>query len=99
MTKAVTFRDYEKHSPVYEEKIVVTAAQQLEDFLNDNFYGEILMLLYSYYNHIFHIFHHELILLHIYALALLISNFHKYSDSYFIYYVYPIIYEIIHKSK
>ena len=47
MTKAVTFRDYEKHGPVYEEKIVVTAAQQLEDFLNDNFLGQVTNISYS----------------------------------------------------
>lgn len=47
MTKAVTFRDYETYSRVHEENIVVTAAQQLEDFLNDNFYGEVLNISYS----------------------------------------------------
>lgn len=47
MRKAVTFRDYEKYSPIYEENIVVTAAQQLEDFLNDNFYGRIVSIGYS----------------------------------------------------
>lgn len=47
MTKAVTFRDYEKYSPVYEEKIVVTAVQQLEDFLNDNFLGQVTNISYS----------------------------------------------------
>ena len=47
MTKVVTFKDYETYSRVYEEKIVVTAAQQLEDFLNDNFYGEVLNISYS----------------------------------------------------
>lgn len=47
MTKAVTFKDYETYSRVHEEKIVMTAAQQLEDFLNDNFYGEVLNISYS----------------------------------------------------
>ena len=47
VTKAVTFRDYEAYSRVHEENIVVTAAQQLEDFLNDNFYGEVLNISYS----------------------------------------------------
>lgn len=47
MTKAVTFRDYETYSRVHEENIIVTAVQQLEDFLNDNFYGEILNISYS----------------------------------------------------
>lgn len=47
MTKAMTFRDYERYSRAHEENIVVTAAQQLEDFLNDNFYGEVLNISYS----------------------------------------------------
>ena len=47
MTKAVTFRDYEKYSREHEENIIITAAQQLEDFLNDNFYGEVLNISYS----------------------------------------------------
>lgn len=47
MTKAVTFRDYETYSRVHEKNIVVTAAQQLEDFLNNNFYGEVLNISYS----------------------------------------------------
>lgn len=47
MTKAVTFKDYESYSRIHEENIVVTAAQQLEDFLNDNFYGEVLNISYS----------------------------------------------------
>ena len=47
VTKAVTFKDYESYSREYEENIVVTAAQQLEDFLNDNFYGKILNISYS----------------------------------------------------
>lgn len=47
MIKAVTFKDYETYSRVHEENIVVTAAQQLEDFLNDNFYGEVLNISYS----------------------------------------------------
>jgi hypothetical protein len=47
VTKAVTFKDYETYSRVHEENIVVTAAQQLEDFLNDNFYGEVLNISYS----------------------------------------------------
>lgn len=47
MTKAVTFKDYETYSRVHEEIIVMTAAQQLEDFLNDNFYGEVLNISYS----------------------------------------------------
>ena len=47
VTKVVTFRDYEKYSRVHEENIVITAAQQLEDFLNDNFYGEVLNISYS----------------------------------------------------
>ena len=47
MTKAVTFRDYEKYSPVHEETIVVTATQQLEDFLNDNFFGQVANISYS----------------------------------------------------
>ena len=34
-------------SKVHEETIVVTAAQQLEDFLNDNFYGKVLNISYS----------------------------------------------------
>lgn len=46
-TKAVTFRDYEKYSAVYEEKIVVTAAQQLEDFLNNSFWGQVTHISYS----------------------------------------------------
>ena len=37
MTKVVTFKDYESYSREHEENIIVTAAQQLEDFLNDNF--------------------------------------------------------------
>ena len=45
--KAVTFRDYESYSRAHEESIVITAAQQLEDFLNDNFYGEVLNINYS----------------------------------------------------
>ena len=47
MIKAVTFKDYETYSRVHEENIVVTAAQQLEDFLNNNFYGEVLNISYS----------------------------------------------------
>lgn len=47
MRKVVTFRDYEKWSEIHEETIVVTAAQQLEDFLNDNFYGKVLNISYS----------------------------------------------------
>ena len=47
MTKVVTFKDYETYSRVHEENIVVTAAQQLEDFLNDNFYGKIVNISYS----------------------------------------------------
>ena len=47
MTKAMTFKDYEMYSPVYEETIVVTAVQQLEDFLNDNFLGRITNISYS----------------------------------------------------
>lgn len=47
MTKAVTFKDYKAYSRVHEENIVVTAAQQLEDFLNDNFYGRVLNISYS----------------------------------------------------
>ena len=47
VTKAVTFRDYESYSREHEENIIVTAAQQLEDFLNDNFYGKVLNISYS----------------------------------------------------
>lgn len=47
MTKVVTFKDYESYSREHEENIIVTAAQQLEDFLNDNFYGEVLNISYS----------------------------------------------------
>ena len=47
MRKVTTFRDYEMWSKVYDETIVVTAAQQLEDFLNDNFYGKVLNISYS----------------------------------------------------
>ena len=47
MTKAVTFRDYEMYSRTHEEIIVVTAAQQLEDFLNDNFVGQVTNISYS----------------------------------------------------
>lgn len=47
VTKVVTFRDYERYSQAHEENIVITAAQQLEDFLNDNFYGEVLNISYS----------------------------------------------------
>ena len=47
VSKAVTFRDYESYSREHEENIIVTAAQQLEDFLNDNFYGKVLNISYS----------------------------------------------------
>jgi hypothetical protein len=47
VTKVVTFKDYETYSRVHEENIVVTAAQQLEDFLNDNFYGKVSNINYS----------------------------------------------------
>lgn len=47
MKKVYTFKDYERYSREHEENIVVTAAQQLEDFLNDNFYGEVLNISYS----------------------------------------------------
>lgn len=47
VTKVVTFNDYESYSRVHEENIIVTAAQQLEDFLNDNFYGKVLNISYS----------------------------------------------------
>ena len=47
MKKVVTFKDYKSWSQVHEEYIIVTAAQQLEDFLNDNFYGEVLNISYS----------------------------------------------------
>lgn len=47
MREVVIFRDYEMWSKVHEETIVVTAAQQLEDFLNDNFYGKVLNISYS----------------------------------------------------
>ena len=47
MTKAMTFKDYESYSREHEENIIVTAAQQLENFLNDNFYGKVLNISYS----------------------------------------------------
>lgn len=47
VTKVVTFSDYKAYSRVHEEDIVVTAARQLEDFLNNNFYGEVLNINYS----------------------------------------------------
>ena len=47
MKKVVTFKDYKSWSQVHEEYIIVTAAQQLEDFLKDNFYGKIVNINYS----------------------------------------------------
>lgn len=51
MKKVVTFRDYNQYSQIYEEDIIITAAQQLEDFLNDNFYDKIVSINYAVTHH------------------------------------------------